>query len=116
MPETKSRFDWPIVHETTSYALVASRVFEPFLESRRAEHAEIWNDSKNWHFGFYYSKEDSRLWVPRRRIDRSSDDHTRVINLGHKRARKALCILVLAYGIGIVAVVMTALMLAGVRW
>jgi uncharacterized membrane protein len=116
MPETKSRFDWPIVHETTSCALVASRVFEPFLERRRADNSQAWNDRSNWHFGFYYSTEDTRLWVPRRKLNGTTDDQTRVVNFGHRRGRRALGVLVLAYTIGLVAVVMTALVLSGVRW
>jgi hypothetical protein len=116
MPETQSRFDWPIVHETTSYALVASRVFEPFLERRRADNSQAWNDRSNWHFGFYYSSKDTRLWVPRRRMDRRADDQSRVINFGHKRGQKALGILVLAYSIGLTGIVMTELVLFGIRW
>jgi len=116
MPETMSRFEWPIVHETTNCALVASRVFEPFLERRRADNSVTWNERSNWHFGFYYSSHDTRLWVPRRTIYGRASDHRRVINFGHRLGRKALVVLVLAYAIGLVAIVMTGLVLVGVRW
>lgn len=37
----------------------------PDIEQREINQRE-WNDPQNWSVGFYFSKQDSRTWVPKR--------------------------------------------------
>lgn len=110
------RFEWPIVYETSASALVASKVFEPFLEERRARNREIWHNSQNWRLGFYFGKGDTRLWVPPKPKKGLYTDNVRVINFAHPLGRKAFRVLALGYGIGLVAASMLVAWLCGVRW
>jgi uncharacterized membrane protein len=35
------------------------------MDSQEAVNAREWQDQTNWRSGFYFSKRDSRLWVPK---------------------------------------------------
>ncbi|MBS1721371.1 MAG: hypothetical protein JSS66_00020 [Armatimonadetes bacterium] len=107
-----ARFDWPEVMETTALALVASRLFEPFIDERRERNEAVWSDQNRWLFGYYFGRGDTRLWVPRR----NGADGGRVINFSHPLGRKAFRILVLAYGIGTVSAAIVAAAALGARW
>lgn len=85
--------------ETTD---VAVRLAEPAIQARKDRNYACWSNSKNWRFGHYFSKEDSRLWVPKKGMANSS---TFQINFGHPLGRKALFNLILAYTICTVAAV-----------
>jgi len=116
MPKTDNGFEWPAVYESTVCALVASRLFEPFLEERRARNREIWSEPRNWRLGFYFGKGDTRLWVPRKPKNGLYQDQARIINFSHPMRRKAFRILATGYGIGFIAIVMTVAALSGIRW
>lgn len=117
MPQaTPNSFEWPVVLETTSHALVGSRVFEPYLDQRRTDNTASWSDKRHWMLGFYFGKNDTRLWVPRRLKNGGAKDDDRVINFGHPLGRKAFRILMLGYMIGFAALTMVVAALAGIRW
>ncbi len=111
-----AEIEWPIVLETSTHALVGSKLFEPFLAERRQQNQAVWADSQHWRLGFYFGKQDTRLWVPRRSKDGIPVESVLVINFGHALGRKAFRILMLAYGTGLVALCMVGCALAGVRW
>ena len=102
--------------ETTTYALVGSRVCEPYLSERKKQNFESWHNKNNWFLGFYFSKTDSRLWVPRRLKNGTPWDAERVINFSHRQARKAFRILMLAYATGFALATTLVLYILGVRW
>ena len=116
MPKTDKCFEWPSIYECSPTALVASRLFEPFLDERRARNREVWQDKRSWKFGFYFGKGDTRLWVPQRPKKGLYQDEVRVINFSHPLGRKAFRILVLAYATGAIAATMTIAAILGVRW
>ena len=116
MPKVESRFEWPVVYESRVCALVASRLFEPFLEERRTRNKEIWSNPQNWRLKFYFGKGDTRLWVPPRPKNGLYQDKIRIINFGHPMGKRAFRILSLGYGIGIAACVMILAALSGIRW
>jgi hypothetical protein len=111
-----SRFDWPDVVESTRFALVGSRVFEPYLEERRESNERVWSDPGRWRFGFYFGEGDTRLWVPRRLKDGRGHPTEAVINFCHRRGRPAFRILLLAYGTGLSLAGAVLAALAGARW
>ncbi|MBL8064765.1 MAG: hypothetical protein JNM34_02785 [Chthonomonadaceae bacterium] len=116
MPQSSSRFEWPEVHETTTYALVASRVFDHFLDGKRRHNDQIWADDSKWKLGFYFGAGDSRLWVPVRRNRDNKRKSELVVNFGHPLGKRAFRILCLAYSIGFLAVGMIIAAMFGARW
>ncbi|HRJ34222.1 MAG TPA: hypothetical protein PKY51_11785 [Fimbriimonadaceae bacterium] len=98
------------------YQSVAVRVSEKFLSERRTENRAIWEDAKNWKFGHYFGRDDTRLWVPRRRRTGEPDPNQNVINFAHPLGQKAFRILALGYGIAAIAVVTVGAIAFGARW
>lgn len=56
------------------------------MESQDDINAREWRSPINWSSGFYSSKIDSRLWVPKRGLSGSGF----ALNLGHRGARTVI--------------------------
>ena len=95
---------------------VAVRIFErPLLEIRTRDDF-VWSNVRNWRFGFYFGKDDSRLWVPRRCACGAPQDHVRVINYAHPMGRKAFRLLMFGYAVGVTLAGTLVAAAFGVRW
>lgn len=88
----------------------ASRLAQPLIQSMRQGNEAVWQENSSWKFGFYFGKGDRRLWVPKPTEFGSAHPEDRVINFSHPQAKGAFRILMLAYGIGTLAI---AVILAG---
>lgn len=75
---------------------VSVRLAEPAIRERQDRNYASWSNSKNWKFGAYFGKNDSRLWVPKKG---DSSSRTFQINFAHPLGRKSFATLVLAYAI-----------------
>jgi hypothetical protein len=101
--------------EPTHHA-VAARVCEPYLAEARFRNDAVWSNPRNWRFGFYFGKDDSRLWVPRRDRNGKPRDGQRVVNFGHPIGRKSFPILMLAYFTGLLGAITLIAIALGARW
>lgn len=99
MPQSETDFEWPVVLESRACVLVGSKVFEPWIDDRRRANKAEWENPNHWKFGFYFGKDDTRLWVPK---PGQTDPDLRIINFGHPLGKKAFRILMLGYAIGLV--------------
>ena len=113
MQQNGANFEWPLVHETTTHVLVASKVFDQYLHEKNARNEACWKQKRNWFLGFYRCREDSRLWVPMRGQKSRFSAGKLIINFGHPMGKKAAKVLGLAYGISAIALVLIGFMLAG---
>ncbi len=100
----------------TRFQSVAVRLSEPFLTERKLDNHSVWTNAKNWHLGFYFGKEDTRLWVPKMRRQGKEDPNQRVINFAHPLGRKAFKILMLGYTVAALGAATLLAYAFGIRW
>lgn len=102
--------------ETTLCDRIAVRLGEPILQELRARDRMVWSNPRHWKLGFYFGRDDSRLWVPRRCGCGAERERDRIINFGHPQGRKAFWLLMFGYGTGLALLGCLVAAALGVRW
>lgn len=94
---------------------IGVRLSQDYLDSERARNNHIWEDRRNWFYGFYFGRGDTRLWVPRKGKSRANAEIL-VVNFSHPKGREAAKVLGLAYLICTTGAVIVSAIALGYRW